>query len=274
MKFLDRFKKKENAKVKTASEHQPNAAQKRRFTYVVEDTFQLLDNRGVVVVGKVYGKVCEGDEVYIFHPDGAVMRAQVNGMEVGPRMKASAAEDQNVALLFADIKDKKEVAKFSVVTNISPQAEADVNTAVENPYLLGLSMVYAQYYQDDAYFKLLIQESSHAHFIVPLYLDKEPEKNADGTATFREGAHMQFRFVAHPEDNTKLVFPVFTDWLALGMWKDAFDKEHPPRTLICRFQDAVALTKDSRGGIVINPYGPVSVYLPMELIERITASEG
>lgn len=271
MKFLDRFKKKDKEQMKNAVGHQDGAAEKRRFTFVVDDTFQLLNNCGIVVAGKVHGKVREGDEVYIFKPDGTVMRAQVNGMEIGPRMKASVAENQNVALLLADIKDKREIAKFSVLTNISPQTEVDVNTAVENPYLLGLSMDYSQYYQDDEYFKLLIHESCHAHFIVPMYLDKEPEKNENGTATFHEGAHMQFRFVAHPEDKTKLVFPVFTDWSALGMWKDVFDKEHPPRTLICRFQDAVAFTKDTRGGIVINPYGPVSVYLPMDLIERITA---
>ncbi len=119
MKFLNRFKKKDN-----------------RFTFVVDDTFQLLDNRGTVVTGKVHGKVREGDEVYIFKPDGTVMRAQVNGMEVGPRMKASVAENQNVALLLADIKDKKEIAKFSVLTNDQSMDLTEYFTAAGNDSFL------------------------------------------------------------------------------------------------------------------------------------------
>lgn len=80
---------------------------------------------------------------------------------------------------------------------------------------------------------------------------------------------MKFISIDHPEDETKQVFPLFTDWSALGQWKNVFDKAHPPKTLICRFPDAVAISKNFHGAIVINPYGPVPVYLPADLIERI-----
>ena len=273
MKFLDRFKKKDNAQVKNTDEHQSAVSDNHRFTLVVEDTFQLLDNNGIVVAGKVYGKIKVGDAVYIFRPGGNVILTQVHSMEIGLRTAASEAENQHVAIRFTDIKDKKEIAKFSVLTSIRPQTVVDVNTAVENPYLLGLSMDYFQYYQDNEYFNLLIYEICHAHFIVPMYLNKEPEKQEGGTAVFREGARMQFISINHPEDETKQVFPVFTDWLALGKWKNVFDKEHPPKTLICRFPDAVAISKNFHGGIVVNPYGPVPVYFSEDLVEQITATE-
>lgn len=274
MKFLDRFKKKDNTQEKSTGAHQEAAANDgNRFTFVVDDTFQLLENKGIVVAGKVHGKVRAGDAVYIFRPDGSVMLSQVDSMEIGLRVAASEAENRNVAIRLADIKDKKEIAKFSVLTSIRPQTVVDVNTAVENPYLLGLSMDYPQYYQDGEYFNLLIYQICHAHFIIPMYLDEEPEKKADGTAVFQKGAHMQFISVKHPEDETKDVFPVFTDWTALGNWKNVFDKAHPPKTLICGFPDAVTLSEKSRGGIVVNPFGPGPVYLPADLIERITAME-
>lgn len=274
MKFFDRFKKKDNAHAKNAGEQPSTVNDNHRFTLVVDDTFQLLDNKGIVVTGKVHGKVKVGDAVYIFRPGGNVMLTQVHSMEIGLGTAASEAENQRVAIRLTDIKDKKEIAKFSVLTSIRPQTVVDVNTAVENPYLLGLSMEYSQYYQNNEYFNLLIYEICHAHFIVPMYLNKEPEKQADGTAVFREGARMQFISIDHPEDETKRVFPVFTDWSALGNWKNVFDKAHPPKTLICRFPDAVTISKNFHGEIVVNPYGPVPVYLPADLIERITATEG
>ena len=273
MKFLDRFKKKGSTQAKNTDEQQTSANDNRRFTFIVDDTFQLLNNMGIVVAGKVHGKVKAGNAAYILRPDGTVMLTQVDAMEVGLGVAASEAENQNVAIRLVDIKDKKEIAKFSVLTSIRPQAVVDVNTAVENPYLLGLSMDYAQYYQDNDYFNLLVREACHAHFIVPMYLDKEPEKQADGSVVFREGAHIQFVSIKHPEDETKDVFPVFTDWPALGKWKNIFDETHPARVNIFRFPDAVTISEKFRGGIVINPYGPVPVYFSEDLVERITATE-
>lgn len=274
MKFFDKFKKKNNAQSPNTGEQQGAANDNRRFTYVVDDTFQLLNDQGIVVTGKVYGKIRAGDAVYIFRPDSGIMLTQVHSMEVGPGVAAAEANDQNVAIRFTDIKDKKEIAKFSVLTSIRPQTAVDVNIAVENPYLLGLSMDYPRYYQNKEYFNLLIYEICHAHFAVPIYLDKEPEKQADDIAVFREDTHMQFISIRHPEDETKQVFPVFTDWQALGRWKNVFDKTHPPKTLISSFPDAVTISGKFQGGIVINPYGPVPVYLPAELIKQITDMEG
>lgn len=274
MKFWDRFKKKDNTQAVNTGEHQTVANDHRRFTLVVDDTFQLLNDRGIVVTGKVHGKIKAGDAVYIFRPGSAVILTQVNTIEIGFGPPALEAEEQNVAIHLTDIKDKKEIAKFSVLTSIRPQSVVDVNTAVENPYLLGLSMDYNGYYQDNTYFNLLVYEICHAHFIVPMYLDKEPEKQAGGTAVFREDTHIQFISIKHPEYEAEEVFPVFTDWSALGKWKNVFDETHPPKTMIFPFPDAVTVSNNFHGGIVINPYGPVPVYLPTALVKQITAMEG
>ena len=105
MKFWDIFKKKDNAQVKNTGEHQSVANDNSRFTLVVDDTFQLLDNKGIVVAGKVHGKIKAGDAVYIFRPGGSVMLTQVHSMEIGLGTAASEAEDQHVGILLTDIKD-------------------------------------------------------------------------------------------------------------------------------------------------------------------------
>lgn len=273
MGLFDKLRKKENKEISQDKSAMNGSCtnDNRRFFLLVEDVFQLNQNMGIVVVGKVYGKIRVGDAVYLYHPGKAITLATVGGIEIA-RSIVQEAENQNVGIRLPDIKDKSELEKYTVMTSIRPQTVVDVNIAVENPQLLGLSMEYSRFNQDMVYLNALTYAICHSHFIVPVYLSKEPESNGDDTCTFREGAEMSFLSVTEP-DTSKNLFPVFTDWNALGQWKNIFTGQSP-RTMILRFPDAVTITKKGHEGLVINPYGPVSIILSMDLIDKIIAMEG
>lgn len=259
---------------KKENENEACANDGRRFLLLVEDVFQLKDNQGIVVAGTIHGTIHVNDAVYILHPGKAITLAEITGIEVAQGQLAEQATDQPIGIRISDIKDKSEIAKYSVLTSIRPQTQIDVNTAVENPYILGMSLEYPRFSKDQEYLNLLIYEIAHGHYLAPMYLNKEPEKKEDGTSVFTEGTTMGFVSIKDPQDNTKNIFPVFTDWDALSRWKDVFDENHQPKTMILQFPDCVSITKNGHTGMVINPYGPNSIYIPMNLIDSVVNSDG
>lgn len=246
----------------------------RRFTYMVEDIFQLKDQQGIVVVGTIHGTICEGDAVYIMCPGNAITLTEVSGLELKPQGKVKEASNQPVAIWLKDIEDKSKIARFSVITSIRPQTVVDVDTAVENPYILGLAREYGRFYKEADYINLLVYQIAHGHYITPIYMNKEPETQENGKCVMGEGTTMGFLSLKHPQDAAKDVFPVFTDWEELRKWKNVFSKEHPPKTVILRFPDCVAFVLKNSGGMVLNPFGTAPVFLPIELIKDIVNTEG
>lgn len=162
----------------------------RKFTYMVEDIFQIKDKQGIVVVGTIYGTICEGDAVYIMCPGNAITLTEVSGLELKPQGKVKEASNQPVAIWLKDIKDKSKIARFSVLTSIRPQTVVDVNTAVENPYVLGLAREYGRFYKEADYINLLVYQIAHGHYITPIYMNKEPETQENGKCVMGEGTTM------------------------------------------------------------------------------------
>lgn len=244
----------------------------RRFTLLVENAKQLAQEDGIMLAGMLYGNLQLGDEVYILLPNHVVKTTQIDGIEIGAGQNAESAENQKVVLQFKDIKDINQVPRYSVITSIRPQDKPSVNTTIENPQLLGVSMDYPRLNKDPLYMNLLIYELCHAYFLVPARVEKNPVKNGDGTATFKQDTQIRFPSIPDPVDNTKSVLTIFTDWIALANWKNLFDENHPPKAIIMRFPDVVNVSKGS--GVSLNPFGPTSIYLPGEVIQRITSLEG
>lgn len=272
MGIFDKWKKKE--KKETLKSEEPSANDNRRFTFLVEDTFQLKENQGIVAVGNIHGTVRKHDAVYIMYPGSKITLAEVSGLEIPRKGMVEEATNEPVSIWLNSIKDKSTVSKFSVFTSIRPQTVVDVDTAVENPYILGLSLEYSRFCKETDYLNLLIYEIAHGHYITPVYMSKEPERQEDGSCLMREGSNVGFLSLKDPQDETKDVFPVFTDWKALSKWKNVFNEEHPPRTLILRFQDCVSLVQKSNSGMVINPFGTAPVFLSIDMINKITNLEG
>lgn len=249
----------------------------RRFTLVVEEAHRAGDGQGVTVAGMVRGEIRTGDAVYIIQPGGHIAQGGVTGLERreedGRAVSAESAEDVPVNLTLAGLGERAEPRKFSVLTNISPQPMVDVHTAVENPYVQGLSHEYARFRGDAEYLEIMIAEIVHAHYLVPVFVNQEPETDGAGRAVFTQGTSMSFPSLAHPAEEGKTLFPVFTDWEALSQWKGVYQEKRPPKAMIFRFQDVSTCSTHQNAGMVINPFSRNPVLLSERTLETIKQSE-
>ena len=108
-----------------------------RYTLMVEDAFLLKDKVGVVVVGNLHGEIKVGDVAYICHHTRPMVGVKVKGIEIGKDQQVDSASNQHVALWLDKFTSRQDVPKYSVISGMEPQAEADAHKAVENPMLLG-----------------------------------------------------------------------------------------------------------------------------------------
>ena len=244
----------------------------RRFTLLVENAKQLAEEEGIMLAGILYGSLQLGDEVYMLLPNHTMRTTTVDGIEIAAGQNADKAENQRVVLQFKEIKDINQVPRYTVITSIRPQDKPSVDTTIENPHLLGLSMDYPRLNKDPLYMNLLVFELCHAYFLVPARVAANTVRNEDGTSTFTQDTQVRFPGIPHPTDKTKSVFTIFTDWLALSNWKNLFDENHPPKAIIMRFPDVVNVAAGN--GVTLNAFGPTSIYLPAEIIQKITSLEG
>lgn len=244
----------------------------RRFTLLVENAKQLTEEEGILIAGMLYGNIKVGDKVYMLLPNHAMRITEIDSIEVAEGQNADSAENQKVVLQFKEIKDINMVPKYTVITSIRPQENPSTNTTIENPHLLGLSMDYPRLNKDPLYMNLLVFELCHAYFLVPARVAVNPVKNEDGTSTFKQDTQVRFPSIPDPADSKKVVFTIFTDWMALANWKNLFNEKHPPKAIIMRFPDVVNVAAGN--GVILNPYGPTSIYLPAEIINKITSLEG
>ncbi len=274
MGILDFNKKKDELGAKAEANTVSQGIACNRCTLMVEDAFEVKEKDGVVAMGIIHGEINVGDSVYLYHHTKDVCKAKVVDIEVGKGEHAKSACNQTVALKLGGFTTRNEVPKYAVISGIAPQKDVDVSQAVENPMLLGLSAEYGRFARDEQYLNTLIYAVAHAHFITPIKMDNQPEDNGDGTSTFTSDTTISFMGVSHPQMPGVNVLPLFTDWKALSMWENVFEKGEKKNTMILRFPDVVTITGSSYSGTVINPFGPVPVFMPSELIEHITTLEG
>lgn len=114
MGILDIFKKSKG------NDESGAANNNQGFSLVVEDSFQLMQNKGIVVAGFLHGEIKVGDKAYVTHPDKRVTETQIAGIEIGAGKQAERADNQHVALWFETIKQKEDVQVSSVVTGNKP----------------------------------------------------------------------------------------------------------------------------------------------------------
>lgn len=236
----------------------------RRFTLLVEDAFQLEEENGVVVVGNLHGKVKKGEKIYILFPNNRMMTSTVEELEVGPGRRVEDAEDDRVAIQIFDVKKKEYMPPFTIITNIVPNPDAQDGKVLENPLLLGMSMEYPKYGQQVTYNNLLIYVLCHTRYVVPANI--QTDSAAPGKAPV-----IQFPSLAEPNGSGRYALPLFTDWNALSRWEGLFDEAHPAQSVVMPFPDAVEICKGR--GIVINPFGPMTISLSTENVQQIVNME-
>ena len=296
--MLEGLKKFFTGKDESKSENQrngENGGERTRFTLMAE-SYAAVEGDCFSVEGQLFGNAKEGEKVYALHRDGTISHLTVIKIEESDalaeqieqaetpekRIKPETPETQGqrrVKLFFSRKGALSPDWKYAVITDIPYQIEANVNQAVENPYLLGLSRVFFGRQGEGEFLNLFFRELVRSHYLVAIETDGSlPMGEKDGSVTLKAGMKLTIPHVTM--DRGESALPVFTDWFALGaMDQQMGTMNHQMEagwkreTMIAGFPQIVSmLTKGE--GFVINPYGPQLFYVSPELIHNLMSSPG
>ena len=259
-----------------------NRAERTRFTLMAE-SYAAVEGDCFSVEGQLFGNAKEGEKVYALHRDGTISHLTIMKIEesttFAEQVKKEEQEEtpepqgqRRVKLFFS----RKDILspdwKYAVITDISYQIEANVNQAVENPYLLGLSRVFFERQGEGEFLNLFFRELVRSHYLVAIETDGSlPMEEKDGSVTLKAGMKLTIPHVTM--DRGESALPVFTDWFALGAMDQQMETGWKRETMIAGFPQIVSmLTKGE--GFVINPYGPQLFYVSPELIHNLMSSPG
>ncbi|MBO4579184.1 MAG: SseB family protein [Clostridiales bacterium] len=244
-----------------------------RFYLVVDDIPGSVSEvpGGFVVSGIVRGKICRGMDVFVYHANKkTVTSTKVVSLSIAGK-KFDEVTDERVVIDLEkgdlpdattpdeDIEDP--VDKFSVITNVMAHETEDPEVGPDNPKLLGLTMEYARFDSDKVFFETLAEAFVHSEFITPVQMSRAGgNKRNIGLMSLKDN-----------EDRT--LFPIFTDKICLNRNRPKSIKIDPSNTIAMNFPEAAAIgMRGGHQGILINPFGPVTVRLPLEALQGITGS--
>lgn len=264
----------QKAAQKTAQSTSGAGKQKRekRYSLLVEDFFESSRMQGVMVIGNLHGRVKEGDTLYLYHPQKPIKEVHILGIELGPREVVETAKNQQVGLCL-DLESVEDVARYAVLSSVRPVPRQLAGRLIENPRMFGLMMEYDRLYSNSVYMDELLFELCYSTFVVPFYMEKPPVPQPDGKLAFEEGTFVGFRPIKKAGDGNQMVFPAFTDEVAIAAWKDAYSEGQPRQVATMQLPHLIEYVGTTNEGLVINPFGPVPVMFPKELLEQVKQSE-
>lgn len=248
-----------------------NRAERTRFTLMAE-SYAAVEEDCFSVEGQLFGKAKEGEKAYALHRDGTISHLTIIKIE-------ETQGQRRVKLFFSRKGALSPDWKYAVITDIPYQIEANVNQAVENPYLLGLSRVFFEKQGESEFLNLFFRELVRSHYLVAIETDGSlPMGEKDGSVTLKAGMKLTIPHVTM--DRGESALPVFTDWFALGAMDQQMGAMNQQieagwkrETMIAGFPQIVSmLTKGE--GFVINPYGPQLFYVSPTLIHNLMSSPG
>ena len=234
-----------------------------RFTLMAESYAAAGDCFSVE--GFLFGNVKEGEKIYALHRDGTISHLTVIRIE-------ETQERRRVKLFFSRKEALSPDWQYAVVTNIPYQIEVNVNQAVENPYLLGLSCVFFERQGEEEFLNLFFRELVRSHYLVAIETDGSlPKGEEDGSVTLKAGMNITIPHVTM--DRGERALPVFTDWFALGAMDQQMEAGWKRETMIFGFPQIISMLPEGEG-FVVNPYGPQLFYVSPELIHSLISSPG
>lgn len=247
-----------------------NSAEPRRFTVLVEDAFQLKDNQGVVVGGNVHGTVNNHDKVYILHPIlGDVFQAEIDGIEEGPMTMVETATDSRVGLKFTSVKERNQIPKYAVITNIRPLSKpSKEDPNAESPFLLGLCREYDRLIKEAAFQSIFTFAVFSSRYITPVKIEVDKNKSTEDKAVIRKDSKISFKLIRKPDDEDILALPVFTDYYELRRWDQAYIDNEQPQNFFMTFEQCAEIGLKN-GGFVINPFSEDPVFVSKDNINHV-----
>ena len=266
-----------------------SGAERTRFTLMAE-SYTAVEEDCFSVEGQLFGKAKAGEKVYALHRDGNISHLTLMKIEKSVSFVEQAKKEEQeetsetqgqrrVKLFFSRKGTLSPDWKYAVITDIPYQIEANVNQAVENPYLLGLSRMFFEKQGESEFLNLFFRELVRSHYLVAIETDGSlPMGEKDGSVTLKAGMKLTIPHVTM--DRGESALPVFTDWFALGAMDQQMGAMNQQmeagwkrETMIAGFPQIVSmLTKGE--GFVINPYGPQLFYVSPELIHNLMSSPG
>ena len=261
---LKKFFTREDESKSENQRNSENRAERTRFTLMVEK-YTAVEGDCFSVEGQLFGNAKEGEKVYALHRDGNISHLTITGIE-------ETQDQRRVKFFFSQKGALSPDWQYAVITDIPHQIEANVNQAVENPYLLGLSRVFFERQGEGEFLNLFFRELVRSHYLVAIETDGSlPVWEKDGSVTLKAGMKLTIPHVTM--DRGESALPVFTDWFALGAMDQQTEAGWKRETMIAGFPQVVSmLTKGE--GFVINPYGPQLFYVIPELIQNLMNSPG
>ena len=229
--MLEGLKKFFTRKDESKSENQRNSengAERPRFTLMAE-SYAAVEGDCFSVEGQLFGNAKEGEKVCALHRDGTISHLMIIKIEKGCALAAQSDKEEqektietsetqgarSVKLFFSRKEALSPDWKYAVITDIPYQIEANVNQAVENPYLLGLSRVFFERQGEGEFLNLFFRELVRSHYLVAIETDGSlPMGEKDGSVTLKAGMKLTIPHVTM--DRGESALPVFTDWFALG----------------------------------------------------------
>ena len=241
----------------------------RRYTLMITNVIQ---DEQVHVEGIVHGEIKVGDLAVLLFSDGNTKRVRIASVSKGG-ITATTAKDESVQLSLDGLKNvNTDDLHFAVISSILPTDDKPAIN-VENPLLYGMTYEYARYSREHEFMTRFIRVLTHSRFTVPVMMEHAPSV-INGKVGFSQDTKIGFMGVNRSDSGKEVrTFALFTDMEALKGWKQLFRSGKQPSTLGITFQDAVNIMWKGHQGLVINPFGPVFVYLPSELIDVITKQD-
>jgi hypothetical protein len=248
-------------------------ADDNRF-YLVVDDLPLDEPKapdGLVLGGIVRGKIAVGMDVYLYHAvEDQITTTKVVALSVAGKSMDEVIDDRVTVdlergdLPLASTPDEgasNPVSKFSVLTNVRAHGNDDPAEGPENPKLLGLTMEYARFDSDRYFYEVLAEAAVHSVFLTPVHMVRE------------KGNRQKVGFLTLQDNSGNALFPLFTDKLCLNRNHPKQIKFDTKSTLPVDFPLAAVIGKTGvHKGILINPFGPVTVRFPVDALNGITNS--
>ena len=233
--------------------------------------FEPEEEGNIMVTGNLRGKISCGDEIMVYQEGGRCNKVTVRSIKNDSREKMEQAEDMRVELEVtrgdipeADSPDgqaSRPISRFADLTKGEPKKGR------KTPRLLGLMIEYSRFPGDKEFFGSMMDAVINSELVMPIQVMQG------------EGGKNKINFVGlrNKERDNGMLVPAFTDTDTFNRsLKQGFkvnDKAGKLGVLVLDFARACAIGRtDANDGLVINPFGPVTITLPKALLTDITKS--
>lgn len=254
-----------------------------RFYFLADELpqFEPETKGDVIMVGNLRGKLKVGDEIYVYHGDSKINKVTVDKIVNEERASIEEAENQRIQIEISrgdlpeatspDAASSRPFGRFAVLTNSEPQrVKSDKAEAViENPKLLGMTFEYSRFEKDKDFFGAMMNALVKSSFLVPAQVSDDPSDP--------NRKKVGFSGIKDKKNPELALIPVFTDLKTLDKARKAgfkFGGEGNYTALTMNFARVAAIARDERhSGFLINPFGPVVINIPKNLVVDLTKTK-